>query len=508
MVELRREQVIRIIPILAIVLYVLVQMLVVPLWDKELEAAHIDIVYDDMTSLQSDIVDVAQQSTQKSSIVHLGVQYPNRILFFNPGPGAAGSITVEPVWITGSYTTSEACTHPINYNSSRIIYDLNGMINSPKLVYEHGIIIWDWDAQGNVTVYNQSLIYVGTGNVHIPVVNAKPCTTSGLATKIFAIHPYSTTFDCTDAEFVTITLDTDYPAVWRDILSGYVKAGLVSVSNQTKTISISCSALPYISLPDQPAQGAVSAGIITFSKEPPAVLTLPSAIKQNTTAEKNVTSTSTAILTPIVTPRGHDPGSGGGGPRGGGGSCYTKKVVVDKTPKVSTENATNISAVSATLNMSFDFNDYDTVQVRFKYKAGEEIEWNDTGWVSQAGSGSQSYSETLVNLSTNTTYYFLAQLQYDHKLLSGNWSSFTTKVEPRPPKVSTENATNLSDVSPTLNLTFDFNETPPPTTTPTTTPTSTPTLTPAPAPIPRQTPSPTPRSRPGPSIAPRPTTRP
>jgi len=435
MVELRRERVIRIISILAllIVLYVLVQVLVVPFWDKEVEAAHIDVAYDDMTSLQSDIVDVAQHGTQKSSIVHLGVLYPNRILFLNPGPGAAGSITVEPVWITGSYTTSEACTHPINYNSSRIIYDLNGMIHSPKLVYEHGIIIWDWGAEGNVTVDNQSLINVDAGNVHIPVVNAKPGTTSGLAAKIFAIYPYSTTSDCTDVESVTITLDTDYPRVWRDLLSDYIKAGLVSVSNQTKTITISSSALPYISLPAQPAQGTVSAGIITCSKElPPGAAT-----GKNVTSTQTSMPTLTVTLTPTPTARSRVFGGGGGG-----------GVIIEEPPKVSTEDATNISAVSATLNMAFDFNDYDTVQVQFKYKEGEEIEWNDTGWVFRAGFGSQCYSETIVNLYADTTYYFFALLLYETTVIEGVEKSFTT-LTPTPTQTTTPTPTTTTTQTPT-----------------------------------------------------------
>jgi hypothetical protein len=50
-----------------------------------------------MTTLQSDIEDAAEHDTQKSCIVQLGARYPNRILFFN----------------------------------------------------EHGIIIWDWGAEGN-----------------------------------------------------------------------------------------------------------------------------------------------------------------------------------------------------------------------------------------------------------------------------------------------------------------------------------------------------------------------
>jgi hypothetical protein len=448
---IRKVIIILIISIL-VMFYVLVQASVVPFWNKEIEKEHIDVAYSDMMSLRSNIEDAAQHGTPKSCIVHLGVLYPNRILFFNSGPGAAGSITVENAGITGSYTVSGASTHPVNYNSSRIIYDLNGMIHSPKLVYEHGIIIWDWGPKRNVTANNQSLINVDTGNVHIPVVAASPGTTSGLETELFEIYPYSNISDPPRVESVTITMDTDYPEVWRDLLSDYIKAGLVSVSNQTEKIRINSSALPYISLPDQPAPDAVSSGIITLSQElpPGAVLTIPTVTTQNATAvnENNVTPAPTPTVVGRVV-------SGGGGGGGGGSS---DGIIIIEPPTVSTRNATNISALSALLNMAFDFNDYDTVRVQFRYKAEGASAWNETGLVSQNGSGSQTYAEPIAGLSKNTTYYFMATLQYDSTVLNGTEVNFATNRDLTPPTVSTKTATNVSDAAAILNMCYEFND--------------------------------------------------
>ena len=454
MEKLKREGVIGISLIIALLIltYALVQASVVPFWDKEVEAEHIDVVYSDMMLLRSDIEDVAQHGTPKSSIVHLGVQYPNRILFFNPGPGAVGSITVENASITGSYTASGASTHPLNYNSSRIVYELKGMIHSPKLVYEHGIIIWDWGRDRIVTANSQSLINQDTGNVHIPVVAASPGTTSGLETELFEIYPYSNTSDPTRVESVTIKLDTDYPEVWCSLLKDSINAGLVSVCNQTKKIGISSSAFTYITLPDQPAAGAVSSGIITLSQElsPGAVLTIPTITTQNATAvdENNVTSTPTSTPTPTPEDDGRVVSGGGGG----GG------VIADKPPAVMTKNATNITALSAILNMAFDFNDYDTVQVQFRYKAEGASAWIETDWVSQSGSGSHLYSEPIARLSRNTTYYFMAMLQYDSTVLNGTELNFTTNRDLTPPAVSTKTATNLTALSAILNMGYDFND--------------------------------------------------
>jgi len=122
-------------------------------------------------------------------------------------------------------------------------------------------------------------------------------------------------------------------------------------------------------------------------------------------------------------------------------------------PTVRTGDAANVTDVSARLNMAFDLNDYDTVQVQFKYKAENASVWNDTCWVSQ--SGTHLYSEPITGLSSNTTYYFMAQLLYDTTELEGVEKTFTTL---EPPTVRTGNATNITDVSARLNMTCDLND--------------------------------------------------
>jgi hypothetical protein len=127
-----------------------------------------------------------------------------------------------------------------------------------------------------------------------------------------------------------------------------------------------------------------------------------------------------------------------------------------RAPTVSTKNATNITTASATQNMTYDFMDYSSVHVQFRYKAEGVSEWNETGWVAQSGSGSHSFSETIAGLSSNTTYYFSALLKYGSTVLNGTENSFTTSGELRPPTVSTKNATNITTASTTLNMGYDF----------------------------------------------------
>jgi hypothetical protein len=123
-------------------------------------------------------------------------------------------------------------------------------------------------------------------------------------------------------------------------------------------------------------------------------------------------------------------------------------------PTVVTGNATNVSTTSATLNMGFEFNDYSPVQVQFRYKAEGARGWNATGWVSRNGSGAHTYAKPIVNLSVNTTYYFMALLLYDGTELNGTELLFTTSREPIPPTVWTGNATDISPNSATRDKGF------------------------------------------------------
>lgn len=140
------SEVIGMVLILAILVtfFTLIQVSVVPDWNKKVEADHIPAVYDDMTSLSSDISDSASRAIAKKSSIQLGARYPDRVIFLNPGPGAFGTLTVEnDVAVNVECTDVDEGVTSRNFNTSRLIYELTGTVNSPKLVYEHGIIIRD-----------------------------------------------------------------------------------------------------------------------------------------------------------------------------------------------------------------------------------------------------------------------------------------------------------------------------------------------------------------------------
>ena len=350
-----------------VMVYTTIQVSQVPAWNKGVELDHMNAVYSDMMFLKSDIENAAMHKIPKSSNIHLGVRYPNRMFFINPGAGVSGSLTVEDnVGITVTYTNASG-SYTKTYNSSRIIYEADGTINSPKLVYEHGIIIRDFGTR-NRTTDKQPLIV--ENNIYIPVVNGSSSSTSSLGTESLEIKPYTDTFTCTKVEYVNITMDTNYPNVWSDLLADVNTSetnAIVDIAG--KMVYINSSAPRYIVFPNQTVEEALYAGIITFSIElPPGVVLI--------------------------------------------------------IPSVTTQTATAVNETGATLNMTYDFKDYGFGEVRFAYKKSSSSWVSYTDWVSKSASG--SYFEAIGDLSNGTTYYFKAQLKYDCTVIEGTEKLFTT----------------------------------------------------------------------------------
>jgi hypothetical protein len=242
---------------------------VVPYWNKQVEAAEIQVTHDDMMFLPSYIEDVAIHETPKTCTVQLGAQYPDRMIFRNPGPGAFGTLTVEEVPVPITVRYNDGTNHTKPYNSTRITYEMSGTINSPKLVYEHGVIITDWGTV-NLTTDNQTLIV--NDNIYIPIVYGSSSSKSAIGTESIAIEPYEYLDTLGDISTVNVTLDTDYLELWNNtLLSPSVRANLDfsgTVEFGSDKIYINTS-VPYLKLPNQTASGPLYAGMISCSLEDP-----------------------------------------------------------------------------------------------------------------------------------------------------------------------------------------------------------------------------------------------
>ena len=158
----------------------------VPIWNKDVEFEHLSMIHDDMMTFKSDVEDVALSREPKSSNIRMGVHYPNRIFLANPGPGVAGALTSDNTAVSIEYTIDGLGDPTIttSYNSNRIIYEVQGTIDSPKLVYEHGVIIRDY-GDASATTDEQSLL-VGD-EIYIPVLTGNLTASSAMETESIAI---------------------------------------------------------------------------------------------------------------------------------------------------------------------------------------------------------------------------------------------------------------------------------------------------------------------------------
>ncbi len=191
----------------------------VPDWNKDVEYEHLNMVNDDMMTFKSDVEDVALSGEPKSSDLRMGVRYPNRMFLANPGPGVAGSLTSGNVSVTIAYTI-DGLGDPVitqNYTSNRVIYEVQGSIDRPRLVYEHGVIIRDYGGE-SASADEQPLI--AGDRVYIPVLLGSLTSLSAMDTQSIEIKPLSQSNSRANIKAATITLDTDYPEVWEDLLAG------------------------------------------------------------------------------------------------------------------------------------------------------------------------------------------------------------------------------------------------------------------------------------------------
>lgn len=139
-------------------------------------------------------------------------------------------------------------------------------IDSPKLVYEHGVIIRDY-GDNSATTDEQSLI-VGD-EIYIPVLTGNLTASSSMETESIAIKPLSQSYSRTKIKSVTITLSTDYPAVWQQLLAGTSTANTtVQVDLNQGQIVIASTAVEQINFPTgEVTTDALYAGLATFSTE-------------------------------------------------------------------------------------------------------------------------------------------------------------------------------------------------------------------------------------------------
>ena len=197
--------------LLILVLYLgVMQAYELPKWNKELEKQGFDLTYKDFLDLRSDIEDSSIKNMPLTSSMHTGVRYPERFMMRNPGPGAFGSISTYPLNINITYNSSGTVFYE-NYTSLGIVYEMKGLSVSPKLVYEHGMVINDFGNWNGSDDINRLILDNG---IYIPfVTGVEPIYSTEVETfNIFPITKYNLTEGIST---VNVNLETKYPQVWE-----------------------------------------------------------------------------------------------------------------------------------------------------------------------------------------------------------------------------------------------------------------------------------------------------
>jgi hypothetical protein len=201
----------------------------VPRWNKELEKQQFDIVYGDFLNLRSNLEDASIKNIQRTMSMHTGVRYPERFLVRNPGYGAIGTINTYPLKINISYK-KDSNIYYLNYTSVGIVYEMKGLSDFPKLVYEHGILIKEF---GNWNYSDDINHLTSEDGISIPVVNDfEPISSIEVKTiNILPIPQYMTTETFSS---MNVSLETRFPQLWANLPNGSRPSGsTLSVENNT-----------------------------------------------------------------------------------------------------------------------------------------------------------------------------------------------------------------------------------------------------------------------------------
>jgi len=150
------------------------QAFVVPNQNEEIEFNHNQQAQQQMTDLRSNVILMPGSSSTRATSVDLGVRYPSRALFVNPGPASgtlrtvgtedsAFNLTLEHATAvdeegeTGDFwngTTVTYNTGAIEYRPSYNLYQ-----NAPRTVYEHSVLYNNFTREGvTQAVTGQSII--------------------------------------------------------------------------------------------------------------------------------------------------------------------------------------------------------------------------------------------------------------------------------------------------------------------------------------------------------------
>jgi hypothetical protein len=166
-----------------IILFTFWQAFVVPDQNRQVEFNHNQEIQQQMTQVRSTIISMPGETTPRSVTVNLGVQYPTRLLFSNPGPGAGSLETNNTANPTTEVKINNAIVDGSNspgvasfwdgttkaYNTGSLEYspDYSLLQTAPRTVYSNTVLYNEFPLENGstATVTDQALVDGDTLNL-------------------------------------------------------------------------------------------------------------------------------------------------------------------------------------------------------------------------------------------------------------------------------------------------------------------------------------------------------
>lgn len=181
----------------------------VPVWNKEIEFAHFNSLYDDFHALKRIIQETPIYDQPRTAVLHTYIDYPSRMFLINPSrPSATITTHIDKqVMITYNGNVTEnviSCTIRLE---ERYNY-----FPAPAFILEHGMIIGD---TGFVN-YTIDSPLMNNNSMDVLLVN---CNSYLESTATLNLQVYPVRFYSAHVNNASISFSTDYPVLWSDYLN-------------------------------------------------------------------------------------------------------------------------------------------------------------------------------------------------------------------------------------------------------------------------------------------------
>ena len=180
-----------------------------PVWNKEIEFAHFNTIFDDVLELKRMIQETAVYDFPRTAVIHTSLDYPTRLFLLNPGKPSATITTKsdKPLKITYDGNVTE------QINSCTIMIEEHyNYFDAPTIVMEHGMIIGREDNSSYI-IDNPPLTL---NNMDLLIVNCE--NTSQGTTSSLNIQMYPLFLKTVTVSNASLSFHTDYPELWRKYL--------------------------------------------------------------------------------------------------------------------------------------------------------------------------------------------------------------------------------------------------------------------------------------------------